>query len=83
MPSGKLVLRSKTMFDTTMRHLIAPEATGDAEIVAVICPLCFGANVPISEQALEAAAIDVEKRRRINGARYRGSVLGNGVMTKA
>jgi len=49
----------EAMFDTTVQYSISPEVTREAEVVAVICPL-VSEEMSDSEQALEAAAIDVE-----------------------
>lgn len=56
----------EAMFDTTIQYSIAPEVSGAAEVVAVICPL-ISEQMSDSEQALEAAAINVE-----NGAELLG-----------
>src|SRR5215831_9151812 len=49
----------EAMFDTTVQYSISPEVTREAEVVAVICTL-VSEEMSDSEQALEAAAIDVE-----------------------
>ena len=48
----------QTMFDTKIQYSISPEETGEAEVVAVICPL-ISENMLDSEQGLEVAVIDV------------------------
>jgi diacylglycerol kinase family enzyme len=63
---GKAGVAFKAMFDTTIQYSISPEVTGDAEIVAVICPL-VSEQMSDSEQALEAAAIDVENAAELLG----------------
>ena len=47
------------MFDTKIQYSISSETTGEAEILAIICPL-VSQEMSDAEQALEAAAIDVE-----------------------
>lgn len=54
----KGALAYQTMFDTKIRYSILPENKGEAEVVVVICPL-VSKEMLESEQALEAAAIDV------------------------
>jgi diacylglycerol kinase family enzyme len=54
----KGALAFQTMFDTKIRYSISPENKGEAEVVAVICPL-VSEQMLESEQALEAAVIDV------------------------
>jgi diacylglycerol kinase family enzyme len=49
----------QAMFDTKLRYSISSETTGEAEILAIICPL-VSQEMSDSEQALEAAAIGVE-----------------------
>jgi diacylglycerol kinase family enzyme len=47
------------MFETKVQYLISGEIKGEAEAVALICPL-ISEEMSDSEQALEAAVIDVE-----------------------
>jgi diacylglycerol kinase family enzyme len=47
------------MFETKVQYLISEKIKGEAEAVAVICPL-ISEEMSDSEQALEAAVIDVE-----------------------
>jgi diacylglycerol kinase family enzyme len=63
---GKAGVAWEAMFDTTIQYSISPEVIGDAEIVAVICPL-ISEQMSDSEQALEAAAIDVENAAELLG----------------
>jgi len=56
----------EVMFDTTVQYFISPEVTGEAEVVAVICPL-VSEEMSGSEQALEAAAINVENAAELLG----------------
>ncbi len=49
----------QAMFDTKVHYFISPDLNGEAEVVAVICPL-ISEGMSDSEQALEAAAINVE-----------------------
>jgi diacylglycerol kinase family enzyme len=49
----------EAMFDTKIRYFISPQVNGEAEVIAVICPL-VSEEMSDSEQALEAAAINVE-----------------------
>ncbi len=63
---GKAGVAFEAMFDTTMRYLISPEVSGKAKVVAIICPL-VSEQMSDSEQALEAAAIDVENATELLG----------------
>ena len=63
---GKAGAAFEAMFDTTILYVISPEVSGEAEVVAVICPL-VSEQMPDSEQALEAAAIDVENATELLG----------------
>jgi diacylglycerol kinase family enzyme len=56
----------EVMFDTTVQYFISPEVSGEAEVVAVICPL-VSEEMSGSEQALEAAAINVENAAELLG----------------
>jgi diacylglycerol kinase family enzyme len=49
----------RNMFETKLRYFISGKKNGEAEAVAVICPL-ISEEMSDSEQALEAAAIEVE-----------------------
>ena len=55
----KSAVAFRAMFDTKIRYSISSETTGEAEILAIICPL-VSQEMSDSEQALEAAAIDLE-----------------------
>jgi diacylglycerol kinase family enzyme len=63
---GKAGVAFAAMFDTTIQYFISPEVRGEAEVVAVICPLA-SEQMSDSEQALEAAAIDVENATELLG----------------
>jgi diacylglycerol kinase family enzyme len=63
---GKAGVAFEAIFDTTIQYSISPEVSGEAEIVAVICPL-VSEQMSDSEQALEAAAIDVENAAELLG----------------
>jgi diacylglycerol kinase family enzyme len=54
------------MFETKVRYLISGEVKGEAEAVAFICPL-ISEEMSDSEQALEAAVIDVESTGEVIG----------------
>ena len=54
------------MFETKVRYFISGEKKGEAEAVAVICPL-ISEEMSDSEQALEAAIIDVESAAEVIG----------------
>jgi len=54
---GSLAFRR--MFETKMQYLISGGAKGETEAVVLICPL-ISEEMPDSEQALEAAIIEVE-----------------------
>jgi diacylglycerol kinase family enzyme len=56
----------EAMFDTRIQYFISPEVNGEAEVVAVICPL-VSEQLSDSEQALEAAAINVEDATELLG----------------
>ena len=49
----------RKMFETKIQYLISGEMKGEAEAVALICPL-ISEQMSDSEQALEAAVVDVE-----------------------
>jgi diacylglycerol kinase family enzyme len=63
---GKAGVALEAMFDTTVQYSISPEAIGEAEVMAVICPL-VSEQMPDSEQALEAAAIDLQNAAELFG----------------
>jgi diacylglycerol kinase family enzyme len=63
---GKAGVAFEAMFDTTIQYFISSEVTGEAEVVAIICPL-VSEEMSDSEQALEAAAIDVENAAELLG----------------
>ena len=63
---GKAGIAFEAMFDTTIQYFISPEVNGEAEVVAVICPL-VSEQMSDSEQALEAAAVDVENAAELLG----------------
>ncbi|HEX3283053.1 MAG TPA: diacylglycerol kinase family protein [Pyrinomonadaceae bacterium] len=63
---GKAGVAFEAMFGTTIQYSISPEVSGEAEVVAVICPL-VSEQMSDSEQALEAAAIDVDSAAELLG----------------
>jgi diacylglycerol kinase family enzyme len=56
----------RRMFETKVQYLIAGGAKGETEAVALICPL-ISKEMSDSEQALEAAIIDVESAAEVIG----------------
>jgi diacylglycerol kinase family enzyme len=62
----KGVVALQRMFDNKVQYSISPEINGQAEVVAVICPL-ISEEMAESEQALEAAAINVENASELIG----------------
>jgi diacylglycerol kinase family enzyme len=54
---GKVALQN--MFEAKVRYLISEQISGEAEAVVLICPL-ISKEMSGSEQALEAAVVDVE-----------------------
>jgi diacylglycerol kinase family enzyme len=54
------------MFERKVQYLISGEIKGEAEAVALICPL-ISEEMSDSEQALEAAVIDVESAAEVIG----------------
>ena len=54
------------MFDTKIQYFISSESKGEAEVVAVICPL-VSEQMSDSEQALEAAVINLENAAELIG----------------
>ena len=55
----KSTVALRATFDTKLHYSISSEINGEAEVVAIICPL-ISAQMPNSEQAFEAAAVDLE-----------------------
>jgi diacylglycerol kinase family enzyme len=64
--AGKAGVAFQAMFDTKIDYFISSAVNGEAEVVAVICPL-VSEQMRDSEQALEAAAIDVENASQLLG----------------
>lgn len=62
----------QTTFDTKIRYFISPEISGEAEVVAVICPL-ISAEMSEAEQAFEAAAMNVESAAELIGLATRAA----------
>lgn len=62
----KSAIAFQAMFDTKIQYAISPEMSGETEIPAVVCPL-VSQEMSDSEQALEAAAIDVESAAELLG----------------
>jgi diacylglycerol kinase family enzyme len=56
----------QNMFETKVQYLISGKIKGDAEAVALICPL-ISEEMSDSEQGLEAAVIDVESATEVIG----------------
>ncbi len=56
----------RNMFETKVQYLISEEIKGEAAAVALICPL-VSEEMSDSEQALEAAVIDVESAAEVIG----------------
>ena len=54
----------RAMFETKIRYSISSGTRGEADLLAVICPL-VSEEMSDSEQALEAAAIEVENARKL------------------
>jgi diacylglycerol kinase family enzyme len=54
----------RKMFETKIQYLISGEMRGEAEAVALICPL-ISEQMSDSEQALEAAVVDVESAAEV------------------
>ena len=61
---GRVAFRN--MFKTKVKYLISEEIKGEAEAMALICPL-ISEEMSDSEQALEAAVIDVESAAEVIG----------------
>jgi diacylglycerol kinase family enzyme len=62
----KSAVAFQAMFDEKIQYSISSETTGEAEVVAIICPL-VSQEMSGSEQALEAAAIDVQNATELLG----------------
>jgi hypothetical protein len=62
----KSTVAFQAMSDTRIRYSISPGTGGEADVLAVICPL-VSEEMSDSEQALEAAAIDVENAAELLG----------------
>jgi diacylglycerol kinase family enzyme len=54
----------RKMFETKIQYLISDDMKGEAEAVALICPL-ISEQMSDSEQALEAAVVDVESAAEV------------------
>jgi diacylglycerol kinase family enzyme len=63
---GKSAVAFQAMFDTKIRYSISSETSGEAEVLAITCPL-VSETMSDAEQALEAAAIDVENAIQLLG----------------
>jgi diacylglycerol kinase family enzyme len=63
---GKGSVAFQNMFETKVQYLISGKKKGEAEAVALICPL-ISEEMSDSEQALEAAVIDVERAAEVIG----------------
>ena len=55
----KSAVALRAIFETKIRYSISPGVRGEADVLAVVCPL-VSEEMSDSEEALEAAAIDVE-----------------------
>jgi len=62
----------RNMFETKVQYLISEEIKGEAEAVALICPL-ISEEMSDSEQALEVAVIDVESAAEVIGLASTGA----------
>ena len=69
----KSAVAFQAMFDTKIQYSISSGRTGEAEVLAIICPLVLEA-MSDSEQALEVAAIDAENAAELLGLADHGSV---------
>jgi diacylglycerol kinase family enzyme len=56
----------RAMFDTKLQYCVSPGTESEADAVAVICPL-VSEEMSDSEQALEAAAVDVQNATELVG----------------
>jgi len=63
---GKSAVAFQTMFDTKIRYSISSEPSGEAEVLAITCPL-VSEEMSDAEQAFEAAAIDIENATQLLG----------------
>jgi diacylglycerol kinase family enzyme len=63
---GKGMVAFQKMFETKVQYLISGEISGEAEAVALICPL-ISEQMSDSDQALEAAVIDVDSAPEVIG----------------
>jgi diacylglycerol kinase family enzyme len=62
----KSAVALRAMFETKIRYSISSGARGEADLLAVICPL-VSEEMSDSEQALEAAAIEFENAGKLLG----------------
>ena len=62
----KSAVAFQAIFETKIRYSISSGTGGEADVLAVICPLVSEA-MSDSEQALEAAALDVESAAELLG----------------
>jgi diacylglycerol kinase family enzyme len=62
----KSAIALQAMFQTKIRYTISSETKGEAEVLAIICPL-VSEKMSGAEQALEAAAVDVENAAQLLG----------------
>jgi diacylglycerol kinase family enzyme len=62
----KSAIALRAMFDTKIRYSISSGTDGEAEIIAIICPL-VSEEMADFEQELEAAAVDVENAAELFG----------------
>jgi diacylglycerol kinase family enzyme len=60
----KSAVAFQAMFDTKIRYSISPKANGEAEVLAIICPL-VSQEMSEADQGLEAAVIDVENAAQL------------------
>jgi len=63
---GKSAIAFQAMFDTKIRYSISSETSGEAEVLAITCPL-VSEEMSDAEQALEAATIDIENATQLLG----------------
>jgi diacylglycerol kinase family enzyme len=62
----KSAIAFQKMFDTKVQYVISPQLKGEAEAVAVICPL-VSEQMSSSEHVLEAAAINLDSASEVLG----------------
>jgi diacylglycerol kinase family enzyme len=62
----KSAIAFQRMFDAKVQYVISPQLSGEAEAVAVICPV-VSEQMAGSEQALEAAAINLDSASELLG----------------